>query len=77
MIGKQDEEATEAKKKSSGGRRDLGRDKQEFLFHGFFSLVLFRLIGRLFHIRIMNRILFMNMLIVLYGFIKYVGSSAV
>ena len=49
-MGKQDEEAIEAKKKKKmGKRRDLGGDKQDFLFHVFFFLKLFSLIGRLFH----------------------------
>ena len=60
-----------------GKRRDLGGDKQDFLFHVFFFLKFLSLIGRIFNIRIMNRILFMNMLIVLCRFIKYVGSSFV
>lgn len=76
-MGKKDEEAIEVGKKMEK-RRNLGGEQTRFSFPCFFFfLVLFSLVDRFFHIRIMNRILLMNMLIVIYRFIKFVGSSFV
>ena len=75
-MGKKDEEAIEVGKEMEK-RRNLGGEQTRFSFPCFFFLVLFSLVDRFFHIRIMNRILFLNMLIVIYRFTKYVGSSFV
>lgn len=75
-MGKKDEEAIEVGKKN-GEKEKPWRWANKVFFSMFFFPVLFSLADRFFHIRIMNRILFMNMLIVIYRFIKYVGSSFV